>query len=174
MASAARRVSSRSRVTSPRQRTASPGPGKGCRQTISSGSPSCRPSRRTSSLKRSRSGSIKLESKFVRQATDVVVQLDRVGRPIAGGPTFDHVGIERSLGQEFRALDTLRLFGKTVDECVSDAPTLLLRVGHSGESRQKLLFSLYHVEVRLKVLSEFLDNCFFFVESQEAIVNQDA
>src|SRR2546430_982886 len=41
--SAARRVSSRSRVTSPMMRTASPGPGKGCRWTMSSGSPNAEP-----------------------------------------------------------------------------------------------------------------------------------
>src|SRR5438105_771742 len=38
-------------------RIARPGPGKGCRQTIRSGIPSSSPTRRTSSLKRRRSGS---------------------------------------------------------------------------------------------------------------------
>ena len=44
-------------VTSPMIRTASPGPGKGWRHTISSGRPSSSPTARTSSLNRSRSGS---------------------------------------------------------------------------------------------------------------------
>ena len=45
-------------VISPMMRTARPGPGKGWRQTKSSGMPSSRPAFRTSSLKRSRRGSI--------------------------------------------------------------------------------------------------------------------
>ena len=57
MTSALRRISSRSRVTSPRTRIASPGPGKGCRPIIFSGRPSVRPTSRTSSLNNSRNGS---------------------------------------------------------------------------------------------------------------------
>src|SRR5439155_20213856 len=50
VASTRRSRSSRSSVTSPSTRIASPGPGNGCRPTISSGSPSSRPTCRTSSL----------------------------------------------------------------------------------------------------------------------------
>src|ERR1700743_2156835 len=50
-------MSSFSRVISPGQRIASPGPGNGWRPTISSGRPSSRPSARTSSLNNSRNGS---------------------------------------------------------------------------------------------------------------------
>src|SRR5690606_12865097 len=57
MASAARTTCRRSSVTSPTTRTASPGPGNGCRHKISSGRPSTWPSRRTSSLNKYRSGS---------------------------------------------------------------------------------------------------------------------
>ena len=46
-----------SAVTSPRMRMASPGPGKGWRQTSRSGRPSSRPTSRTSSLNSSRRGS---------------------------------------------------------------------------------------------------------------------
>ncbi len=57
MASALRSVSRRSAVTSPTMRMPRPGPGKGWRETISSGTPSSRPTARTSSLNRVRSGS---------------------------------------------------------------------------------------------------------------------
>ena len=57
MASARRTRSRRVSVTSPRMRTASPGPGNGWRQIRSSSMPSARPSCRTSSLKSCRSGS---------------------------------------------------------------------------------------------------------------------
>src|SRR6185369_10629006 len=57
MWSARRRISRLSAVTSPMMRMARPGPGNGCRPTISSGRPSSRPTCRTSSLNSSRSGS---------------------------------------------------------------------------------------------------------------------
>ena len=78
-------------------RTASPGPGNGWRQTISSGRPSSSPTRRTSSLKRFRSGSTSVELHVLRQAADVVVTLDLRGVLRAG---LDHVGIEGALHQE--------------------------------------------------------------------------
>ena len=56
-----RRRSSRSLVTSPRQRIASPGPGNGCRHTKSWGYPSCSPTERTSSLNMKRRGSIRVK-----------------------------------------------------------------------------------------------------------------
>ena len=58
MASLSRTQCSRSGVISPKIRTASPGPGNGCRLTSSSGIPSAVPSARTSSLNSIRSGSI--------------------------------------------------------------------------------------------------------------------
>ena len=58
ISSQSRRMASRSGVISPMTRTARPGPGNGCRQTICGGSASTSPRRRTSSLKRSRSGSM--------------------------------------------------------------------------------------------------------------------
>ena len=41
-----------------------------------------------------------LEAQLGRQAADVVVQLDRVGRAVGGGAAFDHVGVERALGED--------------------------------------------------------------------------
>src|SRR6266567_2951607 len=64
MASTRRSRSSRSSVTGPRTRIARPGPGKGCRPTISSGRPSSRPTCRTSSLNNSRSGSMSFHGRL--------------------------------------------------------------------------------------------------------------
>ena len=62
MRSAARTVSTVSLFTSPMILTASPGPGKGCRFTISSGKPNSLPTSLTSSLKRFLNGSINSKS----------------------------------------------------------------------------------------------------------------
>ncbi len=95
------------------------------------------PSLRTSSLNRSRSGSISSKPRSVGQAADVVVQLDRGGRAIGGGAAFDHVGIERSLGQEVRAFDLGRFVREAFDERMADASPLFLRIGHAGQRRQE-------------------------------------
>ena len=74
------------------------------------------------------------------QAAHVVVQLDRGGRAIARAAAFDHVGIERALGQKFGIVDLGSFVCKTLDEFVSNAATLVLRIGHSGQGFQKAVF----------------------------------
>ena len=93
------------RVTSPRQRTARPGPGNGCRQTTSSGSPSSRPSRRTSSLNRSRSGSISSKPSSAGRPPTLWCSLIVAAGPSAAAAALDHVRVERPLGQELRVRD---------------------------------------------------------------------
>ena len=54
-----------------------------------------------------------LEAQILGQAADVVVQLDRGGRAIGRGAAFDHVGIERALGQEAGPGDFDRFVGES-------------------------------------------------------------
>jgi len=82
--SAARRRSQRSFVTSPRMRTASPGPGNGCRHSTWRGSPSSAPSSRTSSLNSSRSGSTSL--RFIFSGRPPTLWCDLI---VAEGPLCD-------------------------------------------------------------------------------------
>ena len=79
-------------------RTARPGPGNGCRQTISAGRPSSRPTWRTSSLNSARSGSTSSNAEVRGQPADVVVRLDAGRAGAAAG--LHHVGVERALDQE--------------------------------------------------------------------------
>ena len=46
-----------------------------------------------------------LEAELLGQAADVVVHLDRRRRAVRAAAAFDHVGIERALGQELGVLD---------------------------------------------------------------------
>ena len=119
IASAWRSVSSRDRVTSPRQRTARPGPGNGCRQTMSSGNPSCSPSLRTSSLNRSRSGSMSLKPRSSGRPPTLWCSLIVAAGP-SGGAAFDHVGIQACPGPGTRRPDPGGLVGKAFDEGVAD------------------------------------------------------
>ena len=47
-----------------------------------------------------------LEAELLRQAADVVMQLDRRRRAVGRGAAFDHVGIERALGEELDVLES--------------------------------------------------------------------
>ena len=78
-----------------------------------------------------------LEAELGRQAADVVVQLDRVGRAIGRGAAFDHVGVQRALGQKLRALDLAGLGGEALDERVADAAAFFLRLGDAGQRAQE-------------------------------------
>ena len=146
-------MSSRVLVTSPRQRTASPGPGNGCRQTISSGRPSCEPQPADFVLEQIAQRLDQLEAQVLGQPADVVVQLDRGGRAVAAAAAFDHVGIERALGQESGAFDLGGLVGEALDEGMADPPALLLRIGHAGQRRQEPVLGLDHVQIGLEVVA---------------------
>ncbi len=94
---------SRSRVTSPSTRTARPGPGNGCRQTIWLGQPEHLAERADLVLEQIAQRLDEFEAELLRQPADVVVQLDvRRGARVAV-PALDDVGIERALGEELRA-----------------------------------------------------------------------
>ena len=94
-----------------------------------------------------------LEGQILGQSADVVVQLDRGGRSVGRAAALDHVGIERSLGQEAGPCDLRRLVGKALDEGVADHPPLLLRLDRAGQRGQKLLFRLDHVQIGLEVVA---------------------
>ena len=132
-----RRMSSFSRVISPGQRIARPGPGNGCRPTNTSGKPSSRPSALTSSLNSSRKRLNQLHVHARGQAADVVMRLDGHRRPAGERNALDHVGIERALREKIRAADLLLRFGvEHVDEQLADGLALDLRIGRRLAARR--------------------------------------
>ena len=72
------------------------------------------------------------------QAADIVVALDRHRRPAGEADAFDHVGIERALGEEVGAADLLRLGLEHVDEVCADELALGLGVGDAGEPAEEV------------------------------------
>ena len=161
-------------MTSPRQRTARPGPGNGCRQTISSGRPSCRPSWRTSSLNKIAKRFDQLEAELGGQAADVVMQLDRGGRPVGRGAAFDHVGVKRALREKLRVVNLESLVGEALDERVADDPAFFLRIGDAGQPAQKSAFRFHDVQIGFEVAGELVDDRLLFVLAQQAVVDEDA
>ena len=72
------------------------------------------------------------------------------------------------------AFDLCRLVGKAFDEGMADAAALFLRIGDAGQCGEKFVFGLDHVQVGLEVVGEFLDDRFFLVLAQQAVIDQDA
>ena len=68
------------------------------------------------------------KAEFLGQSADVVMQLDRGGRAVRCRAAFDHVGIERALGQEVGVLDLGGFVREALDEGVADAAAFLLRL----------------------------------------------
>ena len=133
---------------------------------MSSGRPSCRPSVRTSSLNRSRSGSISSKARSSGRPPTLWCSLIVAAGPSRRAAALDHVGIERALGEEPGAFDLGRLVGETLDEGVADPPPLFLRIDHAGQRRQELVLGLDHVQVGLEVVGELADDRFLFVLAQ--------
>ena len=171
MASASRRMSSRSSVTSPMMRMARPGPGKGCRQTMSSGRPSSSPTTRTSSLKSMRSGSTR--SKSMSSGRPPTLWCDLILAAVAGA-RLDDVGVERALHQEVGLADLVRLLLEDADELLADDLALLLGVGDAGQLGQEALLGLHVHQRHVEVAAEGVLHLLALVLAHEAVVHEDA
>ena len=148
MASAARRISARSGVTSPMMRTARPGPGKGWRHTISSGSPSSSPTARTSSLNSGRRGST--SAKAMSSGSPPTLWCDLM---VAASPRarLDDVGVQRALHEEAGVLDVGGHLFEDADEGLPDGLALGFGIGdaleHAEEPVGRLDVDQVHVEL---------------------------
>ena len=87
-------------------RMARPGPGNGCRQTISGGQPELLADQPDLVLEQRAQRLDELELEVVGQPAHVVVGLDVRGAGAAAG--LHHVGVERALHEELDALAVLR------------------------------------------------------------------
>ncbi len=133
IASARRSRSARSRVTSPRMRTPSPGPGNGWRNTMSRGRPSSSAQLAHLVLEEFAQRLEQLQMQRLRQAADVVVRLDRVRLLGLGAGGLDDVRIDRALRQPLRVGELRGLALEHLDEQPPDDLALLLRIRDARE-----------------------------------------
>ena len=128
------------RVTSPRMRTARPGPGNGCRLTMPRGRPELAAERAHLVLEELAQRLDQLKLHALGQAADVVVALDRRRRPL-DRDALDHVRVQRALGEEARVAVLLAAFVRLedVDELVADDLALLLGVFDARERIEEAL-----------------------------------
>ena len=157
-----------------------PGPGNGWRHTIASGSPSSRPTRRTSSLNSVRSGSTSVELQVVGQAADVVVALDVGGAGAAAG--LDDVGVEGALHEEVDGLAVGPGVGHHAtggllehpDELAPDRLALLLGIGDAGEGGEEALLGLDHVQRHAGGVHEVALDLLGLAGAEQAVVDEHA
>ena len=72
------------------------------------------------------------------------MQFDGCRRSVLGRPTFNHIGIQGSLSEEFGVLDVLRSGFEALDELIANRFSFLLRVRHPGQFVQEQVFRFNH------------------------------
>ncbi len=112
---------------------ARPGPGNGWRPTIVVGQAQLAAQGAHLVLEQLAQGLDQLHLHARRQAADIVVDLDGDRGAAGDADRFDHVGVERALGQEVGAADLLGLLLEHVDEGGADDLALLLGIDLAGQ-----------------------------------------
>ena len=108
-----------------------------------------------------------------RQAADVVVRFDHGRRPLDGG-AFDHVGIDRALGQEAGAAEAFGFPPERLDEQAADDFSLALRIGDAAEGGQEFLGRVDPDDVEVELGPEHLHQAVVLAFAEEAVVDEDA
>src|SRR5690606_33057956 len=89
-----------------------------------------------------------------RQATDIVVRLDRDRRSAGEGNAFDHIRIKRALHEEVRAAQLLGFFLKHFDEETSNRLALLFRIGFAFQCADEAVGSIYKDQWQIVMFTE--------------------
>ncbi len=107
------------------------------------------------------------------QPAHVVMGLDRGGGALEAD-AFDHVGIERALGEEGSAAHFLGFRLEDVDEEAADGLALLLGVGNAGERPQELARGVDMDERDVVGLAEQAHDLVGLALAHEAVVDENA
>ena len=108
------------------------------------------------------------------QAADIVVALDDVGLAGLAAGRFDHVRVDRALGQPPGVLQLARLFLEDLDEQVADDLALGLRVGHAFERLEVAVCGVDADHLHAHVLGEHRHHLVAFLPAQQAGVDEHA
>src|SRR5208282_6593720 len=101
-----------------------------------------------------------------------MMALDHRRRPLERD-RFDHVRVERSLAEKFRALNYFLGF-KHVDESVSDDAALLLGVEHARQPRQKQIGRIGKLELDPELARERILHSLTLARAQQAGIDEHA
>jgi hypothetical protein len=113
-------------------RTAKPGPGNGCRRTISRGEAKLKANLADFVLEGRLSGSTGLAHSWA--GPYVVMALDHRGGIAADGNGFDHIRIKRALREKLRPASPFGGALEYLDKSLADAFAFGLRVSHAAKA----------------------------------------
>ena len=103
-----------------------------------------------------------------------MVRLDDLRLAGAGAGRLDDVGIDRALGEELDAFETMCLLVEDLDEGPADRLALGLGVGDAGEGAEKACLRVDADDLRAEVLREDAHHRLGFAEAQQAVVDEYA
>ena len=109
-----------------------------------------------------------------RKPADIVVALDRHRWPAGKRHAFDHIGIKRTLREEFGTADFLRLFLEHVDEFAADEFALFLGVGLARQPRHKPVLGIDDHQRDIVMVAEQGLDLFALVHAEQAVVDKHA
>ena len=121
------------------------------------------------------------QAQLFGQAADVVVAFDDDGFFAFGAAAFDHVGVNRALGQEGGAFACgvagFEFFGfglENIDEELADDFSLLLGVAHAFEGIEKELAGIDAHHFGVELAREHVHDHVAFVQAQQAVIDEHA
>ena len=94
--------------------------------------------------------------------------------PAAEGDGFDHIGIERALGQEIGTAQLLRLLLEHVDEQAADDLALLFGVGNAGKLAEEQVARVAMDQRDVVVVAEQAHHRLALALAQQPVVDEDA
>ncbi len=87
---------------------------------------------------------------------------------------FDHIGVQRPLGEKFDVAELVRLLVEHVDKAGADPLALFFGVGDAGEPGQKQVAGVAMNERNVVVAAEQLDHLLGLAGAQQSGVDEDA
>ena len=114
------------------------------------------------------------QAHLFRQTTDVVVRFDGDRGTARKGDAFDHIGVKRALGKEFRALDLIGVFLEHINKEPPNGLALDLGVRDAFQRAEEQVFFIGVNEVQVVIVAEHGDDLFRLTQSQETMVDKDA
>ena len=112
----------------------------------------------------------------LRQAAHVVVGLDDPRLAGGAGGGFDHVWVDRALGEPARAVDLRGFALENVHERGADGLAFGFGLGHAGKYRQKALAGIDHAQLHGQRVGrpECRTYLIGLIFAQQAVVHEDA
>ncbi|MNB97988.1 hypothetical protein D3C75_452290 [compost metagenome] len=103
-----------------------------------------------------------------------MVRFDDVRFTGGRGRRFDHVWVDGALRQPLHVFQTQRLLVEHFHEHAANDFTLRFRIVLARQRSQETLFAFNVNDVQAEVVAKHVHNLFSFVQTQQAVIHEDA